>query len=63
MKQVTGRSREVLDLRYGEDMKVKEIGQRLGISASTVSVMLHRVRRALDECIRRSLASEGGERA
>ena len=61
LKQVTGRSREALELRYGEDMKVKEIGQQLGVSASTVSVMLHRVRRALDECIRRTLAAEGGE--
>ncbi len=63
LKQIKGRSREVLDLRYGEDMKVKEIGQRLGVSASTVSVMLHRVRRALDECIRRTLSAEGGNGA
>lgn len=62
LKQVTGRSREALDLRYGADLKVREIGQRLGVSASTVSVMLYRVRRVLDECIRRTLSrGEGGE--
>jgi len=63
LKQITGRSREILDLRYGADLKVKEIGLQLGISASTVSVVLHRVRRALDECIRRTLATEGGDGA
>lgn len=61
LEQVTGRSREILELRYGDDLKVKDIGQRLGISASTVSVVLHRVRRALDECIRKTLAREGGD--
>lgn len=39
--------RQVLQLRYGEDMTVAEISQRLGISLSNVKVMLMRGRRLL----------------
>lgn len=39
--------RQVLQLRYGQDMTVAEISQRLGISPSNVKVMLMRGRRLL----------------
>jgi len=56
LERIRGRSRRVLEMRYEEDMKTREIGDRLGIAASTVSVMLFRIRAILEKCIRRQLA-------
>ena len=60
LERIRGRSRQVLELRYEADLKAKEIGDRLGIAASTVSVMLFRIRAILEKCIRRQLAREIG---
>ena len=54
---VKGKSRQVLQKRYEENMKLGEIGDSLGITASTVSVMLFRVRAALERCIRSHFAT------
>ena len=58
LERIRGRSRRVLQMRYETDLKAKEIGDQLGIAASTVSVMLFRVRAILERCIRRQLARE-----
>jgi RNA polymerase sigma-70 factor (ECF subfamily) len=58
LEQITGRRREVLELRYRHNAKVGDIGKRLNMSPSGVSVMLHRVRGALYECIERRLARD-----
>lgn len=55
LQQVSGRHREVLELRYRDNVKVMDIAQQFGMSASAVSVMLHRVRALLHECIKRQL--------
>ncbi len=55
LQQVTGRRREVLEMRYRENAKVMDIAGRLGMSTSAVSVMLHRIRVMLHECIERQL--------
>lgn len=59
LEQITGRRRQVLEMRYRENAKVMEIGAKYGMSASAVSVMLHRVRDALHECIERQVARSG----
>ena len=53
---VKGRSRRVLEMRYEKNMKMQEIGEQLKIGASTVSVMLFRVRAVLENCIRIQVA-------
>jgi RNA polymerase sigma-70 factor (ECF subfamily) len=58
LEQITGRRREVLEMRYRHNVKVGDIGKRLNMSPSGVSVMLHRVRGALYECIERQLARD-----
>jgi RNA polymerase sigma-70 factor, ECF subfamily len=58
LERIRGRSRKVLEMRYESDMKTKEIGDSLGIAASTVSVMLFRIRAILEKCIRLQLARE-----
>ena len=57
--QVRGQSRQVLSLRYTEGLELKQIGDQLGMTASNVGVMLHRVRAALRKCVDRKLKAEG----
>ncbi len=52
---LSGRPAEVFRLRYGEDLSVKGIAERLQTSASTVSVTLHRCREALRKCLSKRL--------
>jgi RNA polymerase sigma-70 factor (ECF subfamily) len=56
LERVEGRRKRVLELRYGENAKVGEIAEQLGMSSDGVSVMLHRIRTLLYECIRKQLA-------
>jgi RNA polymerase sigma-70 factor (ECF subfamily) len=56
LERIEGRRRTVLELRYGENAKVMAIAQQLQMSPDAVSVMLHRIRTILYECIQRQLA-------
>jgi RNA polymerase sigma-70 factor (ECF subfamily) len=58
IEKVVGRRSEVLQLRYREDQRVNEIAKKFQMSASAVSVMLHRVRTDLLECIDRRLRAQ-----
>lgn len=51
------RARQVIGLRYGEDLGRVHIAGRLGMSESGVKSVLVRARRRLRECIERRLAS------
>ena len=55
LQHVEGRRRQVLEMRYGTGLKVGDIATQLEMSASGVSVMLHKVRAALFNCVRREL--------
>ena len=57
--QVRGQSRQVLSLRYTEGLELKQIADQLGMTASNVGVMLHRVRAALRKCVDQKLKAEG----
>jgi RNA polymerase sigma-70 factor (ECF subfamily) len=56
LDQIEGRRRTVLEMRYGENTKVATIAEQLEMSVDSVSVMLHRIRTALFECIQRQLS-------
>ncbi len=60
MKQLKGRSRDVLAKRYGEGLKTGVIAGLLGLTAGNVSVILNRTYRKLRECVEGRLAAEGG---
>jgi len=51
--------RKIVDLRYGEDLPLQEIADRLRQSAGAVQVALSRIRMRLADCARRS--SPGAE--
>ncbi|NOZ41261.1 MAG: sigma-70 family RNA polymerase sigma factor [Planctomycetes bacterium] len=57
MKQVKGRAQKILKMRYVRNQTPAVIARALGLSANAVSVMLHRVRQALRECVQRQLDS------
>src|SRR4051812_44709349 len=59
LQQVTGRRRAVLEMRYRTNAKVTDIAVNFGMSPSAVSVMLHRIRSALYECVERNLSKTG----
>jgi RNA polymerase sigma-70 factor (ECF subfamily) len=59
LKRVTGRGRELLELRYQLALEPQEIAERLGLASGAVRVALARVRAALHECIERRLHGAG----
>ncbi|MGD9635546.1 MAG: sigma-70 family RNA polymerase sigma factor [Pirellulales bacterium] len=56
LERIEGRRRRVLEMRYGENVKVGEIARKLGMSSDGVSVMLHRIRSALHGCIDKQMS-------
>ena len=57
MQQLQGRSRDVLQKRYGEGLKTGAIARLLGLSAGNVSIILNRTYRKLRECVDGRLAA------
>ncbi len=58
MKQLKGRSRAVLEKRYGEGLRTGVIAKLLGLTAGNVSVILNRTYRKLRECVDGRIAAE-----
>jgi RNA polymerase sigma-70 factor (ECF subfamily) len=52
------RSRQVLKLRYEQDLKPREIAPRLNMTASAVTTLMHRVHKALARCVKQTLAAD-----
>lgn len=51
LKQVQGHGARAMTMRYSENLRAEEIGQRLKMTAGAVRTMLHRVRGSLRRCI------------
>jgi RNA polymerase sigma-70 factor (ECF subfamily) len=60
LQQLKGRSRDVLEKRYGEGLKTGVIAKQLGLTAGIVSVILNRTYRKLRECVDGRLAADAG---
>jgi len=52
--------RDLLDARYCRQVAVKRLAEQAGRSVSGLAVTLHRIRRALADCIDRTLETEAG---
>jgi len=57
LRRVAGRSRELLTLRYEQDIEPQDIAKRLGMTAVAVRVALSRLRTSLHGCIEKRLGS------
>lgn len=55
LKKVSGRSRDVVRLRYYDELNSKEIASQLQLSAANVRVILQRVREQLRDCVQRTM--------
>jgi RNA polymerase sigma-70 factor (ECF subfamily) len=58
-EKLSARSKEMIRLRYHDNLLPKDIGARIGISPGTVRVMMNRIRQELRVCIERRLRQEG----
>ncbi len=53
--KVKGRAHKILEMRYVRNQTPAVIAGAMGMTANAVSVMLHRIRQALKECVERQL--------
>jgi len=53
-----GRARELLNMRYGENLKPREIAKRIGSNPNATTVALTRIREALRKCMEKWLKRE-----
>lgn len=58
--ELSGRARELCDLRYGQNLKPAAIAESLGMTANTVAKALQRIREQLRSCIERKTTASGG---
>ncbi|MEM9109551.1 MAG: sigma-70 family RNA polymerase sigma factor [Planctomycetota bacterium] len=58
MQSLGKREREALDLRYVDGAKPAQVADALSINAGTARVMLHRIRQALADCVKRKVAEQ-----
>ena len=55
MQSLSKRERQALDLRYVDDAKPAEIAKQMSVNAVTARVLLHRIRQALADCVKRKV--------
>jgi RNA polymerase sigma-70 factor, ECF subfamily len=60
LRHLEGRTRQVCELRYRDDLKPAAIGEAIGMTANSVAKMLQRIRDQLRECVERKASSAGG---
>lgn len=58
INRITGRTRQILEMRYFNELAVSRIAQKLGMTNGSVYTLLHRMRLALQECINGQMAAE-----
>jgi RNA polymerase sigma-70 factor (ECF subfamily) len=56
--KLSGHWRQILELRYRLELSTQRMAQQLGMSQNAIFITLHRVRLALQECIRKQLSGE-----
>ena len=60
VKKLAPHSQRLVEERYTNGKSVQSIAERLNQSVNLVSVALFRIRKVLSECVRSTLAAEGG---
>ncbi|MEM6799426.1 MAG: sigma-70 family RNA polymerase sigma factor [Planctomycetota bacterium] len=58
LQKISGRPRQLLDMRYYRDQKAAQIAERLGLTAGAVRIALARVRKSLADCVALRLRGE-----
>lgn len=55
IKKLSGRGKQILEMRYHSELSVSRISQKLGMTPGSIYTLLHRVRLALQECISKQM--------
>ena len=58
LDKLQDRSRQALTLRYEDDLRPAEIGNKLGMTPTAVTTLMHRVHKALAKCVKRVIATD-----
>jgi RNA polymerase sigma-70 factor (ECF subfamily) len=59
LQRLDGRMLTALRLRYAQDQSVQAIADSLSTTANAVSLLLHKARKSLADCIQRRVSQEG----
>ena len=60
LEKLAPHAREIVRLRYYDELKTPQIAERLGSTAGAVRISLMRIRQQLQGCVEMRLRSEGG---
>ncbi|MEZ6087346.1 MAG: sigma factor-like helix-turn-helix DNA-binding protein [Pirellulaceae bacterium] len=61
LQALSPKSREIVRLRYFDDLNISQVAERLGSTAGAMRIALMRIRRQLANCVERRLQVGGGE--
>ncbi len=61
LETLAPKAREIVRLRYFDDLKMPQIAEHIGSTAGALRIALMRIRRQLADCVQRRLQLEGGE--
>lgn len=56
--KLQAQARKVITLRYEDDIKPKQIASELDMTPNAVSILLHRTRKTLSECVQDNMEGE-----
>lgn len=59
IKKLNPRGQDIVDMRYQQNLKPKQIASRVGTSPTAITSLLHRIRQTLSDCIDRQLKQMG----
>ena len=59
IQRLAARARQMVRLRYYDELTAEEIAQQVGGTGAAVRVALQRIRQQLRECVERQLRAEG----
>ena len=61
LESLAPKAREIVRLRYFDELKMKQVAEQLGSTAGAARIALMRIRRQLLDCVNRRLQTAGGE--
>ena len=61
VERLQDKGKTLVQMRYTDNLMPAQIAERIGMTANAVTVGLHRIRKALSECIRKHTSDKGGD--
>ena len=59
ISKLPSRGRKIIEMRYLREMKPGKIAEQFGVSCNAISIHLHRVRKALAQCVKQQMDIKG----